>query len=93
MAKAPHALYTTPANLSRKHRAKTVPPEAHRLVTDIYAHLEKKVLHTAQAKRMPDVHLDRQTDHLGRRIETPERIGLLDHSPLLQPPSPVGNLV
>ena len=65
MTKTPHAVYTTPADLSREHRPEPVPPKAHRLVRDINAHLEKKVYHTAKAQRVPDVHLHRQTDHLG----------------------------
>ncbi|MEO7740062.1 MAG: hypothetical protein ABIS10_12325 [Novosphingobium sp.] len=38
------------------------------------AALEEQVLHVPQAQRVPDVHHHHAPDHLGRRVETAERI-------------------
>ena len=88
MSKTARAVHTTPVKRSCKHRPKTVPPEPHPLVRDINAHLEKKVYHTAKAQRVPNVHLHRQPDHLGRRVEAPDWVGWLAHPGVLSAPLP-----
>ena len=54
------------SDLGRKHRAEPVPPEPYRLVADIDAAVEKKILDLAQRKRIPDVHHHRQADYRRR---------------------------
>ena len=53
-------------DLCGKHRAEPAPPETHRLVADVDAPLEQKILDLAQRQRIPDVHHHRQADDLGR---------------------------
>ena len=53
------------ARLRGKHRAEPVPPEPHRLTTNIDATLGQQVLDLAQRHRVPDIHHLRQADHFG----------------------------
>ena len=52
------------ADLGRKQRAKSIPPEPHRFVADIDPTLVQKILHIAKRKRDPDLHHHRQADDL-----------------------------
>ena len=61
-------------DLSRKHRTEPVPPETHRLVADVDASFEKKILDLAQRQRVADIHHHRQANDLVRRVEIAERI-------------------
>jgi hypothetical protein len=45
-------------------RAEPVPPEAHRLVADVDAALEKQILDLAQRQWLADVKHHREADHL-----------------------------
>ena len=53
------------ARLRGKHLAEPVPPEPHRLMTNVDATLGQQVLELAQRKRISDVHHHRQADNLG----------------------------
>ena len=64
----------SPADLGSGHRAEPVPPEPHRLVTDIDAALEQDVFNLAQRQRISNIHHHRQADDLRRRVEIAERI-------------------
>jgi hypothetical protein len=55
VTKTPHHADPMPANVAGKHRAATIPPETHRLVANIDAALEEKILDIPQSQRKPDV--------------------------------------
>ena len=57
-----------------EHRTEPVPPEPHRLVTDIDPTFEQQILDLPQRQGIADVHQHRETDHLGRAVEIAERI-------------------
>ena len=61
-------------DFSRKYLTEPVPPEAHRLMTDIDAAFEQQILDLAQRKWVVHIHHHRQTNDLGRRVEIAERI-------------------
>jgi hypothetical protein len=48
VSKPAHARDTLPSDISRKKRPEAVPPQPHRLVTDINTPLEQQVLDVAQ---------------------------------------------
>jgi len=48
VAEVLHAADPLPADVVRKRWAEPVPPEAHRLMTDVDATLEEQVLHVPQ---------------------------------------------
>jgi hypothetical protein len=60
--------------LRGKHGAEPVPPEAHRLMTDVDAAFEQQVLDLAQRKWVAHIHHHRQANDLGLRVEIAERI-------------------
>ena len=60
-------------------------------MANIVAVLEQQILDVAQRQWVPDVHFHRQTDHLGRRVEAPERVGSLAHFGVLSAPFLSGN--
>jgi hypothetical protein len=51
MAKAAHAAHPLTADVGGEHRAKAIPPEAHRFMTDIDPAFEKQVFHVPQRQR------------------------------------------
>ena len=55
--------------LGGKHRSEPVPPQPHRLVSDVDASLEQQVFHVPQRQRVLQVDHHHQADHLGRRVE------------------------
>ena len=55
-------LYSASTDLICKHRPEPVPPEANRLVADVDAAFEKKILDVPQAKRISNVHHHNQAD-------------------------------
>ena len=57
------------ADLSGKHRAKSVLPKSNRLVADIDAPFVQQILHISKRQRETDIHHHRQTDDLGARLE------------------------
>ena len=63
------AVDAPPPYFSGKHRAETVPPETHRLVTDVDAAFEQEVFDLAQRQRIADVHHHCEADDLGRTVE------------------------
>ena len=62
------------SDLSGKHRAEPVPPEPHRLVADIDAAFEKKILDLTERQRIADIHHHCKADDLGGTVEIAERI-------------------
>ena len=52
-------------DLRGEHRTEPVPPEPHRLVTDVDAALEQQILDLPQRQRIADVHHHREADYLG----------------------------
>jgi hypothetical protein len=57
-----------------EYRTEPVPPEPHRLVTDIDPPLEQQVLDLPQRQRIGDVHQHRETDHArGVSVRIPDR--------------------
>ena len=76
------------SDLVGEHRTETVPPEPHRLVTDVDAPLEQNILDLPQRQRIADVHNHHEADHLGRAVEITEGIA---HRPRLRmPPARLG---
>jgi hypothetical protein len=65
VAEAPHPRHPLPADVAGEHRTEPVPPVPHRLMANVDATLEKKVLDVPQAQREPHVHHHYQADHLG----------------------------
>ena len=61
-------------DLRGEHRTEPVPPEPHRLVTDIDAAFVQQIFDLAQRQRVADIHHHREADDLGRRVEIAERI-------------------
>ena len=61
-------------DLSGEHRTEPVPPQPHRLVTDVDATLEQDLLDLAKRQRIPDVQHHRKADNLRRRVEIAEGI-------------------
>ena len=61
-------------DLAGEHRTEATPPVPHRLVTDVEAPLEEQIFDLPQRQRIADVHHHREADHLGRAVETTERI-------------------
>jgi len=74
-------------DLSRKYRTEPVPPEAHRLMTDVDAAFEQQILDLAQRKRVAHIHHHHEADYLGRTIEITE--GILHPSRLRTGPAPL----
>jgi len=64
MGVGPHALNPLAADLAGEHRAEPVPPQPNRLMADVDAALEQKILDVAQRQRVADVHYHHQPDHL-----------------------------
>ena len=64
MPETPHAVHSLPTNVGSKHRTEAVPPEPHRLVTQVNAALEEQVLDVPQAQRETHIHHDHQPDDL-----------------------------
>jgi hypothetical protein len=58
-------------------------------MADVDAALEEQVLDLAQRQRIADIHHHHEADHLGRTVETTERIAhrrrLRIHNPRLKP--------
>lgn len=50
------------------------PPQPYGLTKKVDATLEMQDLGVPQARKKPNVHHDRQANHVGRRMEIPERI-------------------
>ena len=61
-------------DLVSKHWTESVPPEAYRLVADVYTPLEQQIFDLPQRQRIADVHHHREADHLGRTVEITEGI-------------------
>jgi hypothetical protein len=61
-------------DLCGEHRPEPVPPEPYRLVADIDAVFEKKILDLTQRQRISDIHHPRKADNLGRTVEIAEGI-------------------
>lgn len=79
-------------DLLGEDRAKAVPPEADRFVTDVDPAFVQDILNLAQAERVPDVVHHRQFDDFGAGFEVLERggaghIARLDHRPVRLKPS------
>ena len=70
----PKPIRAFPADLGRKHRAKPLPPEPDRFVTDIDAALVKQLLDIMQRPRKSDLQHHRQTNDLWTAVEVYERI-------------------
>ena len=51
-----------------------MPPEPHRLVTNVDTAFEPQVFDLVQRQRIADVHHDREANNLGRTVETAEGI-------------------
>jgi hypothetical protein len=75
-----HAIDTLTPDFSGEHWAEAVPPEADRLVADIYAVLVEQVFHVTKRQRVFHIHHHHEADHLGGRVEIAERIGRLGHA-------------
>jgi len=88
MAETAHSAHTLPPNIGRKHRAKTIPPQPHRLVADVNAAFEQQILHVPKRQRETHIHQHDKADHLGRRVKSTKwarRLGsrFAAHSPLV----------
>lgn len=90
MGEAAHPADPLPSDVGREHRPEPVPPQPHRLVTQIDPALEQKILDVAQTQWEPDVHHHHKADHLRRRIEVPKWVGGLVHPARLAVPGPTG---
>jgi hypothetical protein len=73
MAIAAHMVDPLAADLAGEERAKSVPPQPHRLMGKVEAALEEQVLHVPQRQRKADVEHHHFADHLGCRMEIPKR--------------------
>lgn len=93
VSNAPHSADPLPADVCGKQRSEPVPPEPHRLVTNINAALEKQIFNIPQAQREPHAHHYHQSDHLWRRVETAERVRRLAHLAVLPAPAPPSKLL
>jgi hypothetical protein len=65
MPKTAHALNALAPNVRREQRAETIPPQTHRLVTDVDPAFEQQIFDVPQRQRKPDVHHHHEADHLG----------------------------
>lgn len=65
MPKAAHPTYTLPSNASCKHPPDPVPPQPHRLVTDVDPTYEQQIFNAAQRLRGPNAHLNQLADRFG----------------------------
>jgi hypothetical protein len=61
-----------PANLSGKHRAKSVPPKPNRLMADVDAAFVQKIFHIPQRERKTSVHHHGEADDLRARFDVPK---------------------
>jgi hypothetical protein len=65
VAEATHPAHTVPAELACEHRAKPIPPVAHRFVANVDAALEQQVLNVPQRQWEAHVNHHHQADYLG----------------------------
>ena len=72
-----------PTDFSGKQRAKPIPPEPDRFITDVDTSFVQKVFDVPQRKRKANVHHDRQANNLGAAVEILERIAFC-HDQTLQ---------
>ncbi len=71
------------ADISRRHRPKSVPPEADGLVADINPALMEKILHIAQRGRKPNTEHHSQADDFRTGFEVAKR-GAFGHAQTLR---------
>ena len=64
-----HSINPSAADLSGKHRAKSVPPKPNRLMADVDATFVQKIFHISQRERKPHIHHNSQADDLRARLE------------------------
>ena len=69
MCPRPHLINPSAADLSGKHRAKSVPTKPERLVTDVDAALVQQILDVTHRQREPGVHHYRKADDLTARLK------------------------
>jgi hypothetical protein len=69
MYPSPHSINPSTADLSGKHRAKSVPPRPNRLMADVDAGFMQKIFHIPQRERKPHIHHNSQADDLGARLK------------------------
>jgi hypothetical protein len=83
MCSRPHSINPSAADLSGKHRAKSVPPKPNRLMAKVDATFMQKIFYIPQRERKPHIHHNGQADDLWARLEVtkgetfchPERLG------------------
>jgi len=56
MCPRPNSVNPPAADLSGKHRAKSVPPKPNRLMVDVDAAFMQKIFHIPQRERKPHIH-------------------------------------
>lgn len=89
VGQGPHLVGQLSPDLGGEHRPKSVPPEAHRLMTDLNTALLQHVFDVAERQWEPDVEHHRQADDLCARFEVPED-GALSHLTRLDGGRPIG---
>jgi len=71
------------SNLRRKHRPKSVPPEANSLVANIDTALVQQVFQISKRKWITHIHHHRQADDFGRRLEILEWVAFYHPATLI----------
>jgi hypothetical protein len=69
MCSRPHSINPSAADLSGKHRAKSVPPRPNRLMANVNAAFMQKIFNIPQRKRKPHIHHNGRADDLRARLE------------------------
>jgi hypothetical protein len=70
MCSRPHSINPSAADLSGKHRAKSVPPKPNRLMANVNAAFMQKIFNIPQRERKPHIHHNGKADDLGASLET-----------------------
>ena len=71
------------SNLRRKHRPKSVPPEANSFVANIDTALVQQVFHISKRKWITHIHHNRQADDLRARLEVLEWVAFYHPATLI----------